>query len=392
MNCQKLLLLNLGTTSFKFQYYDYSVRESAIAGGIVERIGGSGSCHISWLQGEMHSSCSCQTCTDAFELCSGILREKGVLTKIQDLDAVGYRAVHGGPLSGTRLVDDELLQTMEKFVSLAPAHNPVYLEMMRSLRRRVPSLTQVVRFETSFHSTIPDYRSVYGVPYRWQKELGIRRYGFHGSSHEYIAGRMRELEPEARRIISIHLGGSSSLCAIQDGKSIASSMGATPQTGLFQNNRVGDFDVCCIPRLVQEYGSLDAVMNILYTQSGFLGLSGVSNDIREVLAAREKGDEHAELAVRAFADNIVGYIGMFAAYLGGLDAIVFTGGIGQNCRPLREIVCGNLELFRVRVADVDDPGQDCQISTPDSGIAVWVIRTDEEQVLANHIRGLLLSL
>ena len=390
MNCQKLLLLNLGTTSFKFQYYDYSTGETAIAGGMVEGLGGSGSCRIVWPEGETYSACSCQTCTDAFELCGGILREKGVLKEIQDLDAVGYKAVHGGPLSGTRLVDDELLQTMEDFVPLAPAHNPVYLELMRSLRRRYPSLTQAVRFETSFHATIPEYRSAYGVPYRWGEELGIRRYGFHGSSHEYIAGRMRELDPDAKRIISIHLGGSSSLCAIRDGKSIASSMGATPQTGLFQNNRVGDFDVCCIPRLVQEYGSVDAVMKILCTQSGLLGLSGVSNDLREVLAARAEGNRHAELAVRAFADNIVGFVGMFAAYLGGLDAIAFTGGIGQNCRQLREIVCENLGMFRARIMpDMDYPGYDCRISTRESGIAVWVIRTNEEQVLASHIRSLL---
>ena len=146
---------------------------------------------------------------------------------------------------------------MEQFVPYAPAHNPVYLELMRNLRERYPALCQAVRFETSFHADIPAFRTAYGIPWQWAEEWGIRRYGFHGSSHEYIAGRMQELEPDAKRVISIHLGGSSSLCAIRDGKSIASSMGATPQTGLFQNNRVGDFDVCCLPELVRRCGSLE---------------------------------------------------------------------------------------------------------------------------------------
>lgn len=393
MKCQRLLLLNLGTTSFKFQLYDFRNGEEVTASGMVERVGGDGFCRLRLPSGAAENLCRCRSCTEAFELCIRLMQEEGVLSSLEELDAVGFKAVHGGSLSGTRLVDEELLQTMERFIPFAPAHNPVYLELMRSLRERYPTLCQAVRFETSFHADIPAFRTVYGVPWQWAEEWGVRRYGFHGSSHEYIASRMQTLEPDAKRIISIHLGGSSSLCAIRDGESIASSMGATPQTGLFQNNRVGDFDVCCLPQLVKRCGSLERVMEILCTQSGFLGLSGVSNDLREVLDARESGNPHADLAVRAFADQIIGYIGMFAAYLGGLDAIAFTGGIGQNCRLLREMVCESLTLFHARLLDgAEYRGEDCRISATDSGISVWVIQTNEEQVLARHIRALLLSL
>ena len=394
MKCQRLLLLNLGTTSFKFQLFDFSRGETPSASGMVERVGSDRSFYsLNLPSGKAEGACSCRTCTEAFALCVSRMGDDGVLPSLEDLDAVGFKAVHGGPLTGTRLVDEELLDVMEQFSPLAPAHNPVYLDLMRALRERYPGLLQAVRFETSFHGTIPDYRTAYGVPWEWREKWGIRRYGFHGSSHEYIAGRMRQLAPSARRVISIHLGGSSSLCAIRDGQSIASSMGATPQSGLIQNNRVGDFDVCCLPELARRCGGLNQAMEILCTRSGFLGLSGVSNDLREVLAAREAGDRRADLAVRAFADEIVGYTGMFAAFLGGLDAIAFTGGIGQNSGVLREMVCAELGLFSIRLLEDDGGAEgDRRISAADSGASVWVIKTDEEQVLARHTRALVESL
>ena len=386
MKCKKLLLLNLGSTSFKFRFYDYSTGTQAVAEGTVE-CSENGACHIQLPDGKVNRKSGCASCMEAFDLCIALLREKGVLDSVKELDAVGYKAVHGGPVSGTQLVSEYILHTMEQFVPFAPAHNTVYLEMMRSLQQKYPELLQIARFETAFHQTIPEYRAVYGVPYEWEEKYGIRRYGFHGSSHEYIAHRMSELQPEAKNIISIHLGGSCSLCAIQNGKSIASSMGATPQGGLFQNNRVGDFDVFCLPLLVQQYGSLDETMRQLCTQSGLKGLSGVSNDLREVLKARDNHDPRADLAVQAFVDNVVGYVGMFAAYLCGIDAIVFTGGIGQNCAPVREMVCKKLKLFQLKLLPYgDERAKDYKISTPDSGAAVWVIAANEELVLARHIR------
>jgi len=392
MKCDKILLLNLGTTSFKFKLFDFSVGKEALASGEIENVGaptGKYAANIGEMQ--LKEDCLCETSGDAFELCLNLLKRGDLLYSIQDVDVVGYKAVHGGPLSGTRLVDEELLNVMEDMVPFAPAHNPIYIKLMRVIQKRYPALCQAVRFETSFHETIPEQRTVYGVPYEWKEKYGIRRYGFHGSSHEYIAGRMKVLEPNAKRVISVHLGGSSSLCAILDQKSIASSMGATPQSGLFNNNRVGDFDVCCLPELVRRFGGeLDTVMDILNTKSGFLGLSGISNDLREIIKAQNEGNIRADLSIRAFADNIVGYIGMFTAYLGGLDALVFTGGIGQNSKEIRALVCRNLGFLKIQIVESKGyEGTDCKISTEQSKADVWVVKTNEEQVLAEKIRALL---
>jgi acetate kinase len=305
------------------------------------------------------------------------------------LDAVGYKAVHGGPISGVRPVNDELLEVMDSFISFAPAHNPIYINMMRRLKEQRPELFQAAYFETSFHTTVPLYRAIYGVPYEWVEDIGIRRYGFHGSSHSFIAQEISRLEPMAKRVISIHLGGSSSLCAILEGKSIATSMGATPQSGIFHNNRVGDMDVFCLPELVKRHsGDLSLVMKRLSSESGFLGISGVSNDLREVLAARDKGDYRAELAVRAFVDGIVGYIGMYTAFLGGLDAVVFTGGIGLRSAVIRSMVCDALVFLPLKL-DYDknnSPGSG-KISTDSSGVSVWVLETNEELMIARKIKN-----
>ena len=224
----KILVLNLGSTSYKFKLFDMDSGKQVLAWGEVENIGKSSSQYRIVLNGKEETGTSrCSDHGKAFSLCFSFLMEHHVLASLDEIDAIGYKAVHGGPISGTRLVDDAVLAIMEEYSSMAPAHNPVYIRMVRNLRERYPKLRQIVRFETSFHHTVPLYRAVYGVPYEWVEAHGIRKYGFHGSSHEYIAQRMNELEPASKRIISVHLGGSSSLCAINEGKSIATSMGAT---------------------------------------------------------------------------------------------------------------------------------------------------------------------
>lgn len=382
---KKIMVLNLGSTSFKLKLFEMGTGTTALAAtGAVENIGREGGAYkVSAGDSKEKGSCSCRNHSEAFELCKGFLIEAGIIRSMDELDAVGYKAVHGGPISGTRLVDDDVLSVMESYSSLAVAHNPVYIRMMRQIRESYPELKQTAYFETSFHSTIPLKRAVYGVPYEWSKE-GIRRYGFHGSSHGYIAMRMAQLIPDARRIISIHLGGSSSLCAILDGESIANSMGATPQSGVFHNNRVGDFDVFCLPRLVRENGGdLEGVMKLLSEKSGLLGLSGISSDLRAVIKAAEDGDEQAHLAVDAFVDTIIGYAGMFTAYLKGVDAIAFTGGIGQNSGVIRRKVCDSLDYMGVAIdASILPSGGETKISTNDSRIQVWVIETNEELMVA----------
>jgi len=327
---------------------------------------------------------------EGFSFCVRALQDSRMIRDLGDLDAVGYKAVHGGNLSGTRFVDDDLLAEMERVTPLAPSHNPIYLTAMRDIRERFPSLVQIARFETSFHATIPDCRTTYGVPYQWREDWGIRKYGFHGSSHEYIAGRTHEIFPDARRVISCHLGGSSSICAILDGKSIATTMGATPQSGLFNNNRVGDFEVFCLPVLVEHYGSLEKVLRVLSSESGLLGLSGVSNDLRLVFDKMDEGDAHARLAVETLVDNIVGYIGMYTAYLGGLDALIFTGGIGLNSDRLRDMVCGKLAYMGLELDPEKNTasGGEC-ISTESSRVKVCRIKTDEETVVAENVYAML---
>ena len=390
---KKIFIMNLGTTSFKFKFYLFSEdKREVLASGEIESVGAEESRYELQLgdgkkdAGAMHIG----NHAEGFAFCLKALQDAGLLKDLDDLDAVGYKAVHGGSLSGTRFVDDELLSEMERVTPLAPSHNPIYLTAMKDIRDRFPSLVQIARFETSFHATIPDCRTTYGVPYQWREDWGIRKYGFHGSSHEYIAGRVKEISPETRRVISCHLGGSSSICAILDGKSVATTMGATPQSGLFNNNRVGDFEVFCLPVLIEHYGSLDKVLRVLSSDSGLLGLSGVSNDLRLVFDKMDDGDEHAKLAIDTLVDNIVGYIGMYTAYLGGLEALVFTGGIGLNSDRLRDMVCSKLGYMGLALDSQKNStkGGEC-VSTDESSVKVYRIKTDEEIVVAGNVYAML---
>lgn len=387
---RKIFIMNLGTTSFKFKLYheEYEVL-SVHATGEIESVGAEESRFaLQYADGLSHTGTAVIPDHGAgFTFFMDTLQRDGLLVSLQDLNAVGYKAVHGGDLSGTRLVDDALLEEMERVSPLAPAHNPIYLTAMKDIREKYPELVQIARFETSFHATIPDCRTTYGVPYEWREKYGIRKYGFHGSSHEYIARTMQKIRPDARRVISCHLGGSSSICAILDGKSIATSLGATPQSGLFHNNRVGDFDPFCLPLLMEKLDcSVQEVLNLLSKQSGLLGLSGVSNDLRHVLEAAGQGNDQAQLAVDTLVDNIVGYIGMYIAYLGGLDALVFTGGIGLNSDVLRSRVCKQLSYLGLSLDAAQNKGNaDGCISTPGSSVCVWRLKTDEESIVARNV-------
>lgn len=393
---ETIFVMNLGTTSFKFKLYAWEGEaQSVLATGELECVGAEESRYLlTYPDGTAQTgSLRIPDHGAAFAHCFSLLQKAGVLKDLGDLTAVAYKAVHGGNLSGTRFVDDELMAEMERVTPLAPAHNPIYLSAMRSIRAQFPHLKQAARFETSFHATIPEKRVTYGVPYEWKEELGIRRWGFHGSSHQYIAETAARLAPDARRVISCHLGGSSSLCAILDGKSVATSMGATLQAGLFQNNRVGDFEVFCLPYIMEHYGySMEQALKILSTESGLKGLSGVSNDYRKVAEAAASGNPRASLTLDAFADQLLGMIGQFAAYLGGLDALVFTGGIGYHGSDLRQSVCGGLGYLGAELdGEKNAAGKDDLISTPGSRVKIYRIKTDEESVVARCVRELLHS-
>lgn len=386
----KIMVLNLGSTSFKYKLFEMGEGERVLSSGGVENIGAAQSPYRIRLPQEEQGEAPCPRHEDAFALCLQWMLRHGVLNDLSELAAIGYKAVHGGALSGAQRVGPEVLAQMEAHVSFAPAHNPMYLRMMRAMGERYPEVPQVACFETAFHATQPEYRAVYGVPYEWKQRYGVRHYGFHGSSHSYIAWKMQKAAPECRRVISCHLGGSSSLCAILDGKSIAASMGATPQSGLFQNNRVGDFDVFCLPALAEKLGGMEQALAVLSSQSGFLGLSGVSNDLREVIAAAQAGNARAQLSLDAFVDNIVGYIGMYTAYLGGLDAVVFTGGIGLNSSVIRQAVCDKLRFVGAKLdAAANAGGREGRLDAPESCIQIWALETNEELMVARGTKACL---
>lgn len=380
------MVMNLGSTSFKFKYYPAGAAEKPAASGVFEEIGRARSPYRAEIGSEtLKGAAHLENHRAAFALAAGLLRQSGVLRSPEELDAVCYKAVHAGALSGVQPVDDSLMEVMRRCCDFAPAHNTFYLAMMTEMRKAYPELFQLACFETSFHATIPRRRTVYGVPLEWEEELGIRKYGFHGSSHRYISDKMAEIAPQCGKILSLHLGGSSSVCAIEHGRSIACSMGATPQSGLFQNNRVGDFDVFCLPALLRKYdGNLEYVLKLLSEKSGLLGVSGVSSDLREILQAAHGGNQRAQLAVDAYTDGIIGYIGMFSAYLGGADAVVFTGGIGLNSAEIRSSVCRGLGWMGVRLDEEKNLRPKIQgcVSLPESAAAVYVLETDEELTLA----------
>src|SRR5688572_3123477 len=255
-----VLVANLGSTSFKFKLLDMSENGREVARGGYERIGQSGSPY--------------RTHGDVIDVILKDLPGKPA--------AIGFKAVHGGPISGAVRVTDEVIATMEQFADVAPAHNPPYITAMRAFRQKLPDVPQVAAFETAFHQTIPMSRQVYAIPHEWTEKLGVRRYGFHGASHRYIATRVKEIVPEARKVISCHLGGSCSICAIENGKSVANSFGMTAQSGVPHNNRVGDFDAFALQKLLKSGLSLEEIFRRLSKEGGMLGLSGVSPDMRDV--------------------------------------------------------------------------------------------------------------
>src|SRR4051794_12523136 len=307
-----VLVANLGSTSFKFKLLDMNANGEELARGGDERIGQKDS--------------PFKTHGDVIDVILKELADKG----LKKPDAIGFKAVHGGPISGAVRVNDDVLTTMEQFADVAPAHNPPYIAAMRAFTDKLPGLPQVAAFETAFHQTIPLSRQVYAIPHEWTEKLGIRRYGFHGASHRYIATRVKEIIPEARRIISCHLGGSCSVTAIENGKSVANSFGMTAQSGVFHCNRVGDFDAFALQKLLKGGLSLDEIFKKLGKEGGLLGMSGVSPDMRDVEKAAADGNARAKLAVDAFVESVRGFIGQYLVALGGCDVLAFTGGIGEN--------------------------------------------------------------
>jgi acetate kinase len=386
----KVLVANLGSTSFKYRLFDMT-NEAVLARGGVERIGSAQSKCFAEVAGQRDElTIEAKDHAVAVRLCLQQLTDKKCLTSPKELSAIGFKAVHAQGITGVHRVDANVLAAMEAYNDIVPAHNPPYVNAMRLLAKELPEIPLVAAFETGFHETIPPAEKNYAIPREWAG-LGIKRWGFHGASHRYIAERATKLigKPDAC-IISCHLGGSSSLCAIKAGQSQATSMGMTPQSGLPQNNRVGDFDPFALPALMRATGkSLDELLQILANQSGLEGLSGKSNDLRDVEIAALTGDANAKLALDVYVASVRHYLGAYLLLLGGADAIVFTGGIGENSTTMREAICRDLGWFGIHLdADKNKSVKgESRIDASNSRVQMWIMPTNEEIIVARQTCG-----
>jgi acetate kinase len=391
----KILVANLGSTSFKYRLFDMT-DERQLARGGTERIGAAESPSFVEIGGRRREfSGPVPDHAVAVRQCLAQLTDPqhGCLTQASEVAAIGFKAVHAGATSGVQRVTPELLAAMERMSRVAPAHNPPYIKAMRLLHEKLPEIPLVAAFETAFHQTIPDRNRYYAVPFEWAQQHQVLRWGFHGASHRYIADRTAQLLGRTDlRIISCHLGGSSSLCAIRHGTSQANSLGMSPQSGIPHNNRVGDFDPFALPVLLEATGkSLEALLADLASASGLLGLSGISGDVRDLEQAAAAGNARARLALDVFVGSVRHYLGAYLVELGGADVLVFTGGIGENAACIRASVCQGLEELGIvldAAANAAARGE-AAIHSPASRTQIWVLPTNEELVVARQARQLL---
>jgi acetate kinase len=377
----KVLVANLGSTSFKFRLLDMTT-EQELARGAADRLGAATSTAVFHYGSTRHVAVA--PLADHAAAMEYFLTQ--LMTAGLTAQALGFKAVHARGLTGSVRVTPDVLAAMEAYEAVAPGHNPPYLHAMRSTLERWPTLPLVAVFETGFHSTIPRAQRSYAVPESWE-QAGVRRWGFHGASHRWIAERTAILLRRGDlKIISCHLGGSSSLCAIASGRSVATSMGMSPQSGLPQNNRVGDFDIFAVPVLLNELNlTLPEVLATLSTQSGLLGLAG-SNDLEEILQRAENGDLRAAHAVDVYVAAIRHYLGAYLVVLGGADVIVFTGGIGERSPYIRQRVCADLEWFGIKLDSVRNEAGAAERPLHDvvSRVQIWTMPTNEELIVARE--------
>lgn len=384
----KLLVCNVGSTSLKFKLYEMPEERVYCRAG-VERVGSVDNAIFTY-KNEI-GGCSVrlerQSVPDYAAGISMFLKtalgdESMPLDSVEEIEAVGFKTVLSKEYYGVHELDEKVIQGMKDFLYIAPVHNSAYLTAVGQFRELLPHTPLIGVFETAFHTTIPEERSIYSVPYEWYEKYGIKKLAYHGASHEYISEQSAKYGSN-RRVISCHLGGSCSVCAIFDGKSVDSSFGFSLQTGVFHANRCGDIDPYIIPFLLNEGMSMDEILDGLSKNGGLQGISGVSNDLRIVMEAAETGNERAKLAIDAFVCSIIRYVGMFYAELGGLDQIVFTGGIGEHSAEIRRKVCTALSHIGVLVDDRKNSAiEEGIITTDDSPVKAVVIPANEELGIA----------
>lgn len=394
----KVLVINCGSSSLKYQLID-SRSEEVLAAGLCERIG---------IDGRMaHTPSSGNTVVKndplpdhgaAIQAVLSALTDKahGVISSLGEIGAVGHRLVHGGEkFAASVIINDEVIAEVEACNDLAPLHNPANLIGVRACRQIMPDVPMVGVFDTAFHQTMPPKAYLYGIPHQYYQEHKVRRYGFHGTSHNYVSQRVHhlaELDPDNSRVIVCHLGNGASVTAVKNGKSVDTSMGLTPLEGLIMGTRSGDLDPGVIEYIAKkEHMTLEEVLKVLNKESGVLGLSGVSSDFRDLTEAMEQGNEQAAVAVEAFCYRVAKHIGAYTAALNGVDAIVFTAGIGENAAHIRSMICDYLGFLGITIDEEKNAvrGKETEISTPDSKVAVFVIPTNEELAIARETAALL---
>ena len=396
----KILVLNCGSSSIKYALYNMDDKSVMTSGG-AERVGLDGA----FVKVKMPDGTKKTIMHDIPEHTEGVKfifslltdPEIGVIKSLDEIDAVGHRMVHGGEkFNKSVLLDDEVLKTFKECIDLAPLHNPANLKGVEAVSELMPGLPQVGVFDTAFHQTMPAHSYLYAIPYELYKKYGVRRYGFHGTSHRYVSQRVCDflgVKYEDKKIITCHIGNGGSIAAVQNGKCVDTSMGLTPLEGLMMGTRSGDIDAGAVTFLEKKLGlDADGMSNLLNKKSGVLGITGISSDMREIEAAIEKGDEMAKIALDMYNYRIKKYIGAYAAAMGGCDIIVFTAGVGENQCSTREAACAGLEYMGVKL-DVEKNkgirGEEAVISTPDSKVTVCVIPTDEELMIATDTMNLL---
>ena len=396
----KILVLNCGSSSIKYALYNMETKEVMTSGG-AERVGLDGAfVKVKLANGEkkqiMHDI---PEHTEGVKFIFSLLTdpEIGVIKDLKEIDAVGHRMVHGGEkFNKSVILTDEVLKVFEECSDLAPLHNPANLKGVKAVSELMPGLPQVGVFDTAFHQTMPDYAYMYAVPYELYEKYAIRRYGFHGTSHRYVAKRVCDflgVNPEDKKIITCHIGNGASIAAVDGGKCVDTSMGLTPLEGVMMGTRSGDIDGGAVAFLQQKLGlDADGISDLLNKKSGVLGITELSSDMREVEAACEKGEPKAVLAMNMYNYRIKKYIGAYAAAMGGVDIIVFTAGVGENQWSTRQESSVGLEFLGIKIDKEVNKGLrgvEKIISTDDSKVTVCVIPTDEELMIATDTMELL---
>lgn len=396
----KILVLNCGSSSIKYKLFDMTTKEILAQGGI-EKIGLVGSfLKLTLPNGEkkiLEKYIPEHTAGIEFILNTLVSPEYGAIKSLEEINAVGHRMVHGGErFSESVKLDKEVLDAFAACNDLAPLHNPANLKGVNAVSAILPNIPQVGVFDTAFHQTMPDYAYMYAIPYELYEKYGVRRYGFHGTSHRYVSKRVCDflgINPEGSKIITCHIGNGGSISAVKDGKCVDTSMGLTPLEGLVMGTRSGDIDAGAVTFIMEKEGlTPTGVSNLLNKKSGVLGISGVSSDMRELDAACKEGNPRALLAEKMYYYRIKKYIGAYAAAMGGVDVILFTGGVGENQSQCREAVCDGLQFIGVELdKEMNNKihGDEAIISTPESKVKVVIIPTDEELMIASDTQAIL---